>query len=308
MALSHRSSFAMDYAWPNPSLVARVKRHIHWQIKMASKILLACLPLDYRFWARLLVTKHGDMDLPTYAFSAFCHHFERAHFARKAEGGFVTLELGPGDSLFSALIAKALGGSETYLVDVGPFARRDFTIYHDMTTFLREKGLCTAPLETCKSLEEMLEVCSAHYSTEGLKSLREIPTQSADLVWSHAVLQSIQRREFLATLRELRRIQRPDGVGSHLIELKDCLSGALNNLRFRERIWESAIVAKSGFYTNRIRCTEMLGLFREAGFSAEVLETQRWEALPTPRQKLAMPFRDFPNEELCISALDVLLH
>ena len=218
------------------------------------------------------------------------------------------LELGPGDSLFSALIAKAFGGSEAYLVDVGPFARRDFGIYESMTAFLRERGLCTTPFEVCASLEEMLEVCSAHYLTGGLKSLREIPTQSADLVWSHGVMQSIRRREFLATLRELRRIQRPDGVGSHLIELKDCLSGALNNLRFRERIWESDIVAKSGFYTNRIRCTEMLGLFREAGFNVEVLEVQRWDALPTPRQALAMPFRALPEEELNISALDVVLH
>ena len=184
---------------------------------------------------------------------------------------------------------------------------RGYGIYQGMTAFLREKGLDTAPLEACKSQQEMLKVSSAHYLTEGLKSLREIPTGSADLVWSHGVLQSIRRREFCATLRELRRIQRPDGVGSHLIELKDCLSGALNNLRFGERTWESDIVASSGFYTNRIRCTEMLGLFREAGFKVDVLEIQRWKQLPTLRRKLARPFRGL-SEELRISALDVLLH
>jgi len=35
----------------------------------------------------------------------------------------VSLELGPGDSLSSALIAAAYGGSASYLVDAGPYAQ-----------------------------------------------------------------------------------------------------------------------------------------------------------------------------------------
>jgi SAM-dependent methyltransferase len=246
------------------------------------------------------------MDRPEYALGVFWQHFDRVQFPRKKQG-FTMLELGPGDSLFSALIARAFGASEVYLVDEGPYARRDLGPYVRMTAFLKEKGFCTASFENCRPLENMLAACSAHYLTGGLESLREIPHSSVDFVWSHGVLQSVRRTEFLPTLRELRRIQRPDGVGSHVVELKDCLSGALNNLRFRERIWESNLIARSGFYTNRIRYTQMLKLFREAGFDAEVLETQSWEKLPTPRHKLAPPFRDLPEEELRMSAFEVLL-
>jgi hypothetical protein len=109
-------------------------------------------------------------------------------------------------------------------------------------------------------------------------------------------------------LRELRRIQRQDGVSSHRVDLRDHLGGALNNLRFRERTWESGFVSRSGFYTNRIRYTEMLKLFREAGFEVEVTNVERWTHVPTACHKMATPFRDLSEEELTVSGFDVLLH
>lgn len=285
----------------------RLRQRIPWQIRMGAKIIASRLPLSYRFWSNLSLFKHGDMDRPKYAFGVFCKHFDRVRFARKDGGGFVGLELGPGDSLFSALIAKVFGASEVYLVDVAPFAWRGLPLYLGMVEYLRQHGFSTSAFENCRSLEELLASCSAHYFTNGLNSLRKIPAASVDFVWSHGVLQSIRRSEFLPTLRELRRIQRGEGIGSHSVELKDCLGCALNNLRFREEVWESDFISKSSFYTNRIRYIEMLKLFGEAGFEAQPLDVQRWETLPTPRSQLALPFRDLPEEELKISAFDVIL-
>ena len=108
-------------------------------------------------------------------------------------------------------------------------------------------------------------------------------------------------------LRELRCIQRHDGVSSHRVDLKDHLGGALNNLRLQERTWESDFMSNSGFYTNRIRSTEMLDLFRVAGFRANVISVERWAQVPTPRHKMAAPFRGLPEEELTVSSFDVLL-
>ena len=107
---------------------------------------------------------------------------------------------------------------------------------------------------------------------------------------------------------ELRRIQRPGGVASHCISISDILSGKLNDLRFSNRIWKSSFMANSGFYTNRIRYTELLRLFRLAGFTPEVRRVARWQALPTPRQKMAHEFAELPEEELQVSGFDVLLH
>src|SRR5260221_10704475 len=49
-------------------------------------------------------------------------------------------EIGPGDSLFMALIARAHGATASYHVDVGPFANRDVSLYRRMAQYLRERG------------------------------------------------------------------------------------------------------------------------------------------------------------------------
>lgn len=51
------------------------------------------------------------------------------------------------------------------------------------------------------------------------------------------------------------------------------LGGALNHLRVLERLWESRLMAESGFYTQRLRYSEMLALFNEAGFRADIVKS-----------------------------------
>jgi hypothetical protein len=118
----------------------------------------------------------------------------------------------------------------------------------------------------------------------------------------------VRRKEFLPILQELRRVQRPDGVASHCIPIRDIIGGKLNDLRFSERIWESSFMAHSRFYTNRLRYLELLRLFRQAGFEPEVVREIRWKTLPTPRRKMAKEFAVLSEEDLQVSEFDVLLH
>jgi hypothetical protein len=289
--------------------VRSLKQTLPWQLKVAAKLVLARVPLPYRLWNRVGAFQLGGMEQPEYALTVFRRHFEAACSARK-EGrfvNFVTLEMGPGDSLVSALIARTLGASRTYLVDVGSFATKDLACYRQVAFYLRQLGLHPPNLENCSSLDQLMAICSAEYLTKGLSSLRKIPTFSVDFIWSHAVLAHVRHDDFLPTLVELRRIQRPDGVGSHHTAFGDILGGKLNDLRFNARAWESSFMANSGFYTNRIRYTELLQLFREAGFEPEVIRSARWETLPTPRRKMSHEFAMLPEDELRMSALDVIL-
>jgi hypothetical protein len=66
-------------------------------------------------------------------------------------------------------------------------------------------------------------------------------------------------------------------------------------------------MATSGFYTNRIRYSEMLQLFREAGFRVDVHNVDRWIDLPIPRKKLSPPYREMPDQELAVKGFDVVL-
>lgn len=283
-----------------------MKRLVPWYGKIAAKLVLSRLPLGYGIWRKVNLFAHGSMHKPEYAHGVFCQHFDRCQFARK-DGEFVALEVGPGDSLLSAIVAKAYGASACYLIDSGPFATEDMAPYRAIEDCLRSLNLCPPDLKEVSGLKGILAACNAVYGTQGLNSIREIPSGSVDFIWSHAVLEHIRRHEFSGFMRELRRVLRPDGVCSHRVDLKDHLGGALNNLRIPSRLWEADWMARSGFYTNRIRYAEMIELFRQADFEADVIGVSRWERLPTPREHMAREFEGLNNENLLVSGFDVLL-
>ncbi len=286
-------------------LLSHIKHEVPWQMKVISKLVLSRLPVDYRTWQLFQLFRHGAMDEPKYAYDVFKRHFELSDFGRKS-GGFISLEVGPGDSLFSCLIAKAFGGAKTWLIDAGPFAHDNAEGYRKMSEFLTAQG---HPIDVSLDggLTGILEQCNASYGTRGLASLREIPNASVDWIWSQAVLEHIRRVDFPSYMHELRRVLRPDGICSHRVDLRDHLAGALNNLRFAESVWEAEWMAGSGFYTNRIQFQEMCEMFERAKFAVELVDVERWQVLPTPRARLAAPFKAKRDEALLVKGFDVLL-
>jgi hypothetical protein len=285
--------------------IRALKNRIPWWGKILGHVLISKLPVSYKFWHRLGILQHGWMEDPSYAFGVFTKHFRRVQFAKCS--GFVGLELGPGDSLVSAVIANAFGASSYYLVDSGDFAQKDANIYKNVAAFLEQQGLPAPKLDRITSWQEVLQICNATYETAGLASLKAIPTGSVDYIWGHGVLQSVRRAEFFETLLELRRILRDDGASSQLIDLTDLVALALNHLRFPESLWESGILANCGIYSNRYRYSEMMTMFQKAGFSVDVVDVKRWSQLPTPRSKLDPQFRGMADEELLVMGFVVVL-
>jgi SAM-dependent methyltransferase len=282
-----------------------MKQTIPWWLKIAAKLVLSRLPVPYRLWKRLGLFVHGSMDQPGYTSGVFLGHLSAAGL--DGRNGFTCLEIGPGDSLCSAMIAKAKGSARCWLVDTGDFAARDMEVYRAMARHIEALGLQPPPASALTSLETMLAYCDATYLTGGVSSLRAVPDGSVDLVWSQATLEHIRRRDFNALLRETRRILKPGGACSHTIDLQDHLGGALNNLRFPEWLWEADWFACSGFYTNRIGFSDMMARFKAAGFAANLYGRQDFPALPTKRTKLARPFRDLPENELRAAGFSVVL-
>ena len=235
------------------------------------------------------------------AYQTFVRHFRGSPFATRP-GGFLVLELGPRGALFTAPIARAFGAEGVVLVDFGAFASEDLALYRKLIRFLGERGHRRAAREGYKSVEELLSKCSARYLTEGLASLRGLPAASVDFLFSTAVLQKVRRSEILDLLLETRRLLRPDGFGSHVIDLRDSLDEGLNHLRLPEHVWESDWVTRAGRYTNRRRFSEWLALFGRAGFKVDVAEVERWDVLPTPRSQLDPAFREFSHDDLCVKS------
>lgn len=288
------------------SAVQRLKDGIPWYAKIAAKIVLSRLPVSYDLWRRTSLFRHGAMDVPERALQTVQSITASARLGPRLDGLSV-LEIGPGDSLSTALVAHALGAQETVLVDAGSFATRDMAPYRALADLLERGGGSLSAVTSAPDTETMLRACGARYLTEGLKSLESLPSGSMDFAFSTAVLEHIRAAEFLPMMRALRRAMAPSGRIFHDVDLQDHLAYALNNLRFSDRVWESAFMARSGFYTNRIGYDEMLSIFRKAGFSVEVLAVRRFPALPTPRASMAARFRARSEEDLLVSGFAVLL-
>jgi SAM-dependent methyltransferase len=284
-----------------------VRRHIPWWAKGAVKLALVKAPLGYSVLRAVALARHGGMEDPAFAFDSFCRHFDNVDFHNKRLGGFSVLELGPGDSLFNALIARAHGARSVTLLDVGNFANTDLRLYRNMAAFLRGKGLDAPDLSAAASIEDVLSACNARYESRGLESLRQLPDGAFDFIFSNGVLQSVWRSEVPETLRQLRRIVHPEGATIHSVDLRDTMGQSLHHLRFKRTTWESDWFRNAGFYTNRLRVSELMRLSREAGFEAELDEVNRWPALPLPRCKMQPEYQAMPDEELLVATIRIIL-
>lgn len=278
---------------------------IPWYARIAAKMALSSMPVPYSFWKKIGVFVHGEMQDPAYALQVFNKHFITSGVSGRS--GLVGLEMGPGDSIGSAIAAKAMGFSAFYLVDAGDFTNRDIETYKEMGRLCAREGLAPPDLAQAKSFEDVLVACDAVYSTSGLQSYRDIPTAGVDFIFSQAVLEHVRRDEFAQIAAEMRRILKPNGVASHQVDLRDHLGGGLNNMRISSRWWEAEFMARSGFYTNRIRFAEMCEMFEQAGFSVHVESKERWAAVPISVNNLAPEFRHFGRDELLVSSFHVVL-
>jgi len=286
-------------------MLSSIKSALPWWGKVGAKIVLSRMPMTYGFWQRMGLFRHGYMDAADYAAGVFNEHVMRAGLEGGLNGKTI-LEVGPGDSIASAIIAYSLG-ARAILVDSGPYAREDMRPYQALCELLRSHGLNSPDLSDATTLKEALELTGGQYLTEGLESWRSLPSNSIDFVFSQAVLEHVRKYEFLATQEECFRVMKHGGVASHRVDLRDHLGGALNNLRFGERVWESAFFVRSGFYTNRIQMDEMLRMFEHVSFDVELTEIRRWPVLPTPRKKLNQAFATLSDDVLNVSGFDVLL-
>ena len=284
-------------------MIRRLIPLIPWWGKILAKVALSRLPLSHAGWRRLGLFLPGP-NTPEYAYGVVRSHLENIGWSDLR--GKTVLELGPGDNLFTALVARGLGAERVYLVDAGPCASMDAAKYVAGYDYLERQGLDLPPRTACTSREGLLTACAAEYLTNGVEDLRMISSNSVDLIWSQAVLEHVELSEIEELLAEIHRLLAGNGVTSHEVDLRDHLANALNNLRFSERTWEGDLLSSSGFYTNRIRYSQMLALFCKVGLSPDVLKTTTWDAMPTPRRSLHSSFRRLPEDDLLVSTFKVV--
>ncbi len=281
-------------------MIGRFKGALPWWAKIAAKVVLARLPLGGRAWQSLGLFSPGEMMDPAYAVTVFDRHYRAAG---SPAPGFAFLELGPGDSLASAVIGKAYGASRCWLVDAGAYAARDMDVYRRLVNYLTRSrpDVDLEAVRNATDIPALLTTCNADYFEDGLAGLARVPDAACDLLFSQAVLEHVPRGEFAATLAQIRRILKSGGISGHQVDFRDHLGGGLNNLRFSEALWEAPWFARrSGFYTNRLALSQMTARVRAAGFAVEVMQSSRRDHPALSRAQLAREFRHLSDDDLAV--------
>lgn len=284
------------------SIIYRIYHKLPWWISIIFSIMISYIPKKYVLF-RSLGFKHGDMVNPTYSINVFLKHFNKIGFLPNK---FNILELGPGDSISTAIIGHAFGASEIFLVDVADYASKSIEIYYDLIHKLKKYNTVKdlSSLLEAKTFNKILEMTNAHYYISGLHSLEEIQSETIDFIFSNAVLEHIHLQNFSKILCELYRISSKGSAISHTIDLKDHLNNGLNSLRFNKKFWESKIFKKNLLYTNRLRFKEICNCIRKAGFKIIHIDLKEWNKLPIKTKYLNHDFKN--REDLHIYGFDIL--
>jgi hypothetical protein len=127
------------------------------------------------------------MDSSEYALNVFDSHIKRVELEGQLSGK-VILELGPGDCISTSIISYAYG-AQSILVDSGDFMKRDVATYKELAGVLAKKKFKVPEITSGMNFKNILETTHSQYFTDGLKSLRSIPSNSVDFIFSQAVLE-----------------------------------------------------------------------------------------------------------------------
>lgn len=269
-----------------------------WFTKIILKVILSRLPINYSVWRRLNIFRHGQMESFDYAKSIFEGHFQDMSKFNPISDPSI-LEIGPGDSLFSMIFSRKYSTNKFYFLDVEDFANKDVRIYKNLIKKLINEGyLRKFEIKAKFSFDDLICFSNAKYMTSGLSDLKKLKNESIDYIFSHSVLEHVRLSELEELIFQMYRVIKPGGIISHNINYKDHLNESLNNLRFSEKIWESDLLANSGFYTNRVPAIKMHRLFKNIGFQILKESFGSWRQLPIPRSKISNDFISFTDKEL----------
>lgn len=231
-------------------------------------------------------------------------------------------EFGAGWDLHIPLTLFALGVGSQVVVDLTPHARADLVADVVARLFsadaLDERARSRlrdafAAAGTSGDVKAMAACFGITYRAPADARATELPAGSVDCVTSTSTLEHIPQDDIGLVLDECRRILRPGGVASFLIDYSDHYSQfdasitAYNFLRYSDRHWRW--YNSSLQYQNRLRHSQYMAMFRGAGL--EVLEERPTvpeggvAALRTV--PVAAPFRDFDPVDLATTAAHVVL-
>jgi len=207
-------------------------------------------------------------------------------------------EFGAGRDLIIPLAFSAQGAKRFITVDIERLSKLDL-IRSNAAIISKASGSDRPGLDSWDDLERVWNI---EYRAPADARATDLPANSVDCAVSVETLEHIPKADIAAILKELRRILRPDGVVLMQIDYGDHFKGfdpaisSFNFLTYSDEEWGPF---QSRFqYVNRLRHSEYLQLFEDAGF--KILSDRPDCRSPEPAilARLAPQFRQFSERDL----------
>ena len=163
--------------------------------------------------------------------------------------------------------------------------------------------------------EKFLSEANIQYLAPADAADTGLPDASVDYHISTTVFEHIPGVDIKRILKEAKRILKKDGMAIHFIDLSDHFQhqdksiSRINFLRYSDKEWNK-IAGNEFAYCNRLRVSDCLALFKEAGF-----DVCRKEATVDDEARKNMEngfmvdekFRGYSVDELCVAGFRVAL-
>jgi SAM-dependent methyltransferase len=270
--------------------------------------------------ARTRVRPQGDIARSGMAPAAACHYvstvFAKIDAVLQQQGGWIgkrVLELGPGDSLGTGLLALAHGAASYQAID--RFAIRfDVASEREVVARLRRS---LSPEQNAR-LDEIIELTDTGYGArdQRFQYQAHLPIEDApgrlgesqfDVVFSNAVLEHV--RDLEAALQALRRLLAPGGVMFHEVDLRSHQDYQRHPLEFlRYPAWFYGAMTSHTGAPNRLRFSAHRRLLEGLGFAElrfEIVECFAADLVEGYRSRLSPEFRLLAADDLEVAIFRV---
>jgi SAM-dependent methyltransferase len=276
---------------------------MRWQAKARAFKLLSGVPFgtSLHFMLQRYVTRRlprpEKQVKAIYEFSQKLLSLYKTHSTRDV-GASTFFEFGSGRDLVVPLAFSAGGAKRFLTLDIERLAKLDL-VRSNAGLVAKLSGVTRPALSSWEDLDRSWNV---DYRAPADARATGLANNAIDCAVSVETLEHIPAADIAAILKELHRILRPDGLAVMQIDYGDHYKGfdpsisSFSFLTYSDQDWQPF---QSRFqYVNRLRHSEYLDLFRNAGFEIVMAQPDRRPVEPVIKARLALRFQKFTEEDL----------
>lgn len=270
---------------------------MHWKTKSAAFRILSSVPFGgamHHFLQRHVTHEWPRTEAVLDELIVAAHDILSAAAIEGRLGEARFLEIGAGRDVAVALALRMMGVGSVTTLDIERLARIDL-INHSAGCIAKQLGV---PVPSFTSFDDL-----AAFGVDYRAPMRitDIEGEYFDCFYSVDTLEHIPPASLTEVLAAARTRLKPEGITVHIIDYSDHYArggGAsrINFLRYSDSDWETH---NSRFlYMNRLRHSQYLEMFAQAGFQSIDADPFRLDIAEVPVDELDAKFRAMPVEDL----------